>query len=54
MFLFPGRGGGGGGAGIRRGGPAGGGGGGAKRTPKPSMTAEQLDAELDAYVKDMK
>lgn len=53
-FYFPGRGGGGGGAGIRRGGPAGGGGGGAKRTPKPSMTAEQLDAELDAYVKDMK
>lgn len=39
--------------GARRGGPAGGGRG-AKREAKPAMTAEQLDAELDAYVKDMK
>lgn len=52
---FSGRGGPAGGAGgARRGGPAGGGAGGAKRQAKPAMTAEQLDAELDAYVKDMK
>ncbi|KPI95583.1 THO complex subunit 4-A [Papilio xuthus] len=40
--------------GARRGGRGGGGGGGAPRGKKPVPTVEQLDAELDAYVKEIK
>lgn len=31
-----------------------GGGGGGRRQPRETKTAEELDAELDAYTKDMK
>uniref|UniRef100_A0A182QLX3 RRM domain-containing protein n=1 Tax=Anopheles farauti TaxID=69004 RepID=A0A182QLX3_9DIPT len=37
-----------------RGGRGGGGGGGGRRQPRETKTAEELDAELDAYTKDMK
>ncbi|KPJ08513.1 THO complex subunit 4-A [Papilio machaon] len=40
--------------GARRGGRGGGAGGGAPRGKKPVPTVEQLDAELDAYVKEIK
>ncbi|XP_061392443.1 THO complex subunit 4 [Musca vetustissima] len=46
-----------GGGGARRGGPANrkaGGGGNTRAANKPTPTAEELDAELDAYVNDMK
>lgn len=38
----------------RRGGGGGGGGGGPRRQQRETKTAEELDAELDAYTKDMK
>lgn len=44
-------GGGGGGAGGRQNGAGGGGG---RKAPTPKKTAAELDAELDAYVNDMK